>query len=315
MDQIARYQSILEDQYYNPNNIDNYKLGINKLNDEDYEIIIGRNIDIYKTTIDKTTKLNGILKEYRSILYKFLVEKINEKSKLKSFIELVKINKKESININITLKTKYFFEKVELKLDKLTDDYFQKQIDETKLKTFVFEEYDDITDEDIEWYKSYSYRSEKFPLQDTLDKANCIANSKSILSLNNYCRMISGDTEYNKKEKFQIKYNINQIYISGDINLNKEINIYNQNNNFNSNHELYKYKNKIIFFTHINNFTNYKKFKLPINYNKVIVKSYTKYKYNKTGPSENQSYTIIIDHDVLIIIAGAIIRLDNLIFI
>ena len=303
MDQIARYQSILEDQYYNPNNIDNYKLGINKLNDEEYEIIIGRNIDIYKTRIDKTTKLNGILKEYRSILYKFLVEKINEKSKFKSFIEFVKINKKESININITLKTKYFFEKVELTLDKLTDDYFKKQIDETKLKTFVFEEYDDITDEDIEWFDKNNTGVYDKLMEEDKKKFTYLKNN--LKCKNKRYPLSKNSMMHTKKNNFEIKYNKEQIYIFGDITLklleNKK--------------ELIKYNNKLYGYYGSEEHYNYIiKLKLPINYNKVIVKNY--HTVNCNNYRHSKSYSIIIDNDFLILFKqDNQYTADNLIFI
>ena len=300
MEQISKYQAILEDQYYDFGNINNYKLAINKIDEEEYEIIIGRNIDIYKITIDKTTILNGILKEYPSILYKFLIEQINEKCSLASFIELVNVNNKESIEINISLKTKYFFEKVNLILNKLTDDYFQKQINETKLKTYVLEKYDNISDEDINIY-THVLNGNKYD-QQSEDYKKKFQYIKHNVTFKNYNYPLLG-IYYGRnrtKENFEIKYNECQIYISGDISLKL----------FENREELYKYNNKI-FGSYTNTTNNYIiKFKLPINYNKVIVKNYHTRNYT------NNLYSIIIDSDLLIIF-GQISEytLDNLIFI
>jgi hypothetical protein len=71
MDQIARYQSILEDQYYNPNNIDNYKLGINKLNDEDLKVVMHKSIfpDITKKSILKKNPNFNFIKKLFLLLF------------------------------------------------------------------------------------------------------------------------------------------------------------------------------------------------------------------------------------------------------
>ncbi|MBA43104.1 MAG: hypothetical protein CMF62_03730 [Magnetococcales bacterium] len=322
MEQIAKYQSILEDTYYDSLNIDNYKLALKELDDEKYEIIIGRNIDIYKIMIDETTPLNGILKEYPSILYKFLKKKINEKCNLAFFIELVHVDDlKEKMNIIISVKTEYFFEKVNLILYKLSDDYFQKQIDDMKLKTFILEKYDDITDditdEDVDNYneifrgnKDYElFTNEQQKKYDYIEK-----NMKSSFIYNSNTRKY--DHQLVKKENLEIRFNSNQIYILGDIKLDKIKSI----------KELNKYKKKIYVCKTKDKQLYYKKLELPINYDKLIVKNYNEivslsykqdYENNNYYSLEINFYSIIIDNNSLIIVSSESLpmELDKLIFI
>jgi len=56
-------------------NINNYNLGINNIDCDNYEIVLGSDLDIYKVNINDI-ELVGILREYPSIIKKFISKKL-----------------------------------------------------------------------------------------------------------------------------------------------------------------------------------------------------------------------------------------------
>ncbi|MBA43207.1 MAG: hypothetical protein CMF62_04250 [Magnetococcales bacterium] len=345
MEQLNKYRSLLgTSEPIDKNNINNYKLGINNIDSESYEIILGLDLDIYKVDI-KDIKLSGILKEYPSIIRKFISEKIYEKCSLSSFIEISNFNKEyiddmvfDTMSIKMNIKTKYFFEHLEFTLTKLSDSYFQKQINDIKFKEIVLEEYV-LTDDDKKTYLELHGKSKK-----TEEEEEIYRKIEKNIGMK-YPNVFSEQDVYNKtlikKQGFKLIYNCDKIYFQGVIDDFIDISFYQKldSRHFKSVYDIwyfYNIKNKKIdydlskhdglikkYILFVNrNYENYnlkmfyKKYKLPFSFRKLIVKNFCKFinsysfnaVVNTTNGLSNNSYTIIytiiLDNDNLIILTS-----------
>lgn len=177
----TNYLKLLDCEYSNYDDIDNYKLGIKNISDSIYEIILVINIDIYLIKIDNDNKdvFNGILQEYPFILKKYFEENIKSKNKLSSFITH-KFNF-DHIIIKFNIDYKCFNEKVELKLNKLCEKNFEENIismcDKLKPKTYILHKYEEIENleeilEKYDYFKSChsSFDEEKKNMYSKLSK-------------------------------------------------------------------------------------------------------------------------------------------------
>tara|TARA_Y100000780_G_scaffold130176_1_gene117134 strand:+ start:115 stop:1197 length:1083 start_codon:yes stop_codon:yes gene_type:complete len=338
MEQIIKYRSLLNTaKPIDKNNINNYNLGINNIDCDNYEIVLGSDLDIYKVNINDI-KLVGILREYPSIIKKFISKKINEKRSLESFIELIKFDTiafekttLDLLHIKITIKTEYFMERLDITLTKLTDSYFQKQIDDIKFREIVLENYV-LTEDDKKTYNELNGKTNKTDEENLLyDKIKKNIGEKY---LNVFSKPSDRHHTLIKKRGFKLIYNSNKIYFQGlvdnfiDIshNTNNELNnswyqryIHNKEINYDlSKHDglikkfITKYNNNNVFKM------LYKKYKLPFSFNKLIIKNFSKsltdHCYNILCYNSTQHddyvlkslylclYTIILDNDNLIIL-------------
>jgi len=349
MEQIIKYRSLLNTtKPFDKNNINNYNLGINNIDCDNYEIVLGSDLDIYKVNINDI-ELVGILREYPSIIKKFISKKINEKRSLSSFIELIKFNTiafekttLDLLHIKITIKTEYFMERLDITLTKLTDSYFQKQIDDIKFREIVLENYV-LTEDDKKTYNNLNGKTNKTDEENLLyDKIKKNIGEK-------YLNVFSICDDYNKtlikKQGFKLIYNSNKIYFQGliddfidisfeyrtDSSLFKSIydswyyyNIKSKKIDYDlSKHDGLIKKKYISCVSHNCNpsYTThsitmfYKKYKLPFSFNKLIIKNFTKIfsdVYTSYGGSAPINilfdykiiYTIILDNDNLIILTS-----------